>query len=144
MAQAASPRDETHKEPLNDAEKARFLSSEISHSLLDYKVYRRRWLILLVYVCFAFVNNTQWIQYAIINNLIMRYYNVSSVHVDWTSIIFMATYVPLVFPAMFFLEKKVIMLVLLVTVMNCRKLCINETSLICVTFKVREKIFNFA
>jgi hypothetical protein len=139
MAQTTSPRDEPLKEPLNDTGKTRSLFSETSHSLLDYKVYTRRWLILFVYVCFAFVNNIQWIQYAIINNLIMRYYNVSSVSVDWTSIIFMATFVPLVFPALFFLEKKVSMPILLITVMICRKLWINDTNLICVTFTGRQQ-----
>ncbi|KAJ9582459.1 hypothetical protein L9F63_003152 [Diploptera punctata] len=70
------------------------------------KVYKRRWIMLGLYVGFAFVNNMQWIQYAIINNLVMKYYNVGSVAVDWTSIIFMAGFIPLIFPAMYLLEKK--------------------------------------
>ncbi|XP_069694736.1 choline/ethanolamine transporter flvcr2b-like [Periplaneta americana] len=79
--------------------------TNIFHGKLEYKVYKRRWVILLIYVCFAFVNNIQWIQYAIINNVVMRYYNVDSVAVDWTAIIFLATFVPLIFPALYFLEK---------------------------------------
>lgn len=138
MAQTTSSSEEPLKRPLNDTGEARTQFSETSHSLLDYKVCIRRWLILFVYVCFAFANNVQWIQYAIINNLIMRYYDVSSVSVDWTSIIFMATFVPLVFPALFLLEKKVSMAILLITTMNCRQLCTNDTNLIYITFKRRK------
>jgi FLVCR family feline leukemia virus subgroup C receptor-related protein len=88
-----------------------------------------------MYVCFAFVNNVQWIQYAIINNLVIRYYNVGAVAVDWTSIIFMATYAPLIFPALYLLEKKVSVVLIVVT--NCRSLRFNETNLISSHFKMK-------
>ncbi|PSN44251.1 putative MFS-type transporter C09D4.1 [Blattella germanica] len=73
---------------------------------IEYKVYKRRWAMLGIFLLFAVVNCIQWIQYAIINNLVMKYYNVSSFAVDWTSIIFMAGFIPLIFPAMYILEKK--------------------------------------
>jgi hypothetical protein len=117
MAQITSHSEELLKEPLNHTGEAPSLLSETSHSELKYKVYNRRWSILFMYVCFAFVNNIQWIQYAIINNLVMRYYNVGVVSVDWTSIIFMATFAPLIFPAMYVLENKVG--IVLIRGMNC-------------------------
>jgi len=117
MTQTTSHSEELLKKATNDTGEARSPFTETSRSELDYKVYGRRWLMLFLYVCFAFVNNMQWIQYAIINNLVMRYYNVGSVSVDWTSIIFMATFVPLIFPALFFLEKKVS--ITLITGVNC-------------------------
>jgi FLVCR family feline leukemia virus subgroup C receptor-related protein len=129
MAQTTSHGEEHLEEPLNYTREAPSLLSETSHSELYYKIYRRRWSVLFMYVCFAFVNNMQWIQYVIINNLVMRYYNVGGVSVDWTSIIFMATFVPLIFPALYFLEKKVG--IILIAGMNCQSFCINDTNLIC-------------
>jgi hypothetical protein len=77
------------------------------NDLLKCRTYKRRWLILLIYVLFCFVSTSQWTQYAIINNVVIRYYNVKSAYVDWTAIIYMAVYVPAIIPALMFLEKKV-------------------------------------
>lgn len=71
------------------------------------KVYKRRWIVLGIYILLAAVNAFQWIQYSIITNIIMRYYKVSSVAVDWTSIIYMAIYTPLIIPASYIIDKKV-------------------------------------
>ena len=75
--------------------------------VLQCKVYKRRWLILLIFILFNIVSTSQWTQYAIINNIVTRYYHVESVYVEWTAIIFMAAYVPAIIPALMFLEKKV-------------------------------------
>ncbi|GFG32507.1 hypothetical protein Cfor_04335 [Coptotermes formosanus] len=74
--------------------------------VLKCKVYKRRWLILLIFVLFCIVSTSQWTQYAIINNIVIRYYNVESVYVEWTAIVYMAVYVPAIIPALIFLEKK--------------------------------------
>ncbi len=52
-------------------------------------------------------NAFQWTQLVIITNILEKYYNVSAIAVSWTSIIYMAVYIPLIFPASWFLEKKV-------------------------------------
>jgi FLVCR family feline leukemia virus subgroup C receptor-related protein len=75
--------------------------------VLQCKVYKRRWLILLIFVLLYIVSSSQWTQYAIINNIVIRYYQVESVYVEWTAIIFMAAYVLVIIPALMFLEKKV-------------------------------------
>lgn len=73
----------------------------------ECKVYKRRWAILFAFTLFGTISSCSWIQYAIIANVIMRYYNVSSYAVDWTSIIFMLVYIPLIFPASYLVDKKV-------------------------------------
>jgi FLVCR family feline leukemia virus subgroup C receptor-related protein len=75
--------------------------------VLQCKVYKRRWLILLIFVLLSIVNTSQWTQYAIINNIVIRYYQVESVYVEWTAIIFMAAYVAAIIPVLMLLEKKV-------------------------------------
>ncbi|XP_077299104.1 histamine transporter [Arctopsyche grandis] len=71
----------------------------------EYKLYKRRWLVLFIFVLYSASNAMQWIQYAIIADVIMDYYNTSSIWVDWTSMIFMITYIPLIFPASWMLDK---------------------------------------
>ena len=72
-----------------------------------YKLYRRRWLILFIFVLYSMSNAMQWIQYSIISNIISQFYNVDSYAVSWTSMVYMVTYVLLIFPASWFLDKKV-------------------------------------
>lgn len=71
----------------------------------EYKLYKRRWIVLCIFVLYSASNSMQWIQYAIIADVIMEYYNTSSFWVDWTSMIFMITYIPLIFPASWMLDK---------------------------------------
>jgi len=72
-----------------------------------YKLYKRRWPILFIFVLYSMSNAMQWTQYAIINDIITRFYSVDSYAVSWTSMIYMTTYVVLIFPASWFLDKKV-------------------------------------
>jgi len=72
----------------------------------DTRVYRRRWLILLLFSLNSLCNAFQWIQYGIINNIFMKFYNVSSFAIDWLSMIYMLTYIPLIFAVTWLLERK--------------------------------------
>lgn len=74
----------------------------------EYKVYKKRWLVLGLYAMSAGLSGVQWIQYSVIADVIMDYYNVGSTWVDMTSMIFMIMYVILVLPASWFLDKYVI------------------------------------
>ncbi|XP_046438070.1 feline leukemia virus subgroup C receptor-related protein 2-like isoform X1 [Daphnia pulex] len=72
---------------------------------IQTKVYRRRWLMLVIFLLVSMSSAFQWIQFAIINNLIMKYYNVDSTTVDWTSLVYMVTYIPLIFPGAWIMDK---------------------------------------
>lgn len=67
----------------------------------------KRWLILVIFMYYACVNSFQWIEYCSITPIVVRYYNVSTLWVDWTSIIYMALYPILVIPASYLIDKKV-------------------------------------
>ena len=69
--------------------------------------YRRRWLMLAIFILCSTTNSMHWLQYSIIANIMTRYYNVSSIAINWTSMIYMACYIPLVFPASWLLDRKV-------------------------------------
>lgn len=79
----------------------------VQPTITECKLYKRRWLMLVLFVLCSMINAVQWIQYSIISNVVIRFYNVSSFAVDFTSIVYMITYIPLIFPASWILEKKV-------------------------------------
>nr|CAH0105864.1 unnamed protein product [Daphnia galeata] len=60
---------------------------------------------LVIFILVSMSSAFQWIQFSIINNLIMKYYNVDSTTVDWTSLVYMVTYIPLIFPGAWIMDK---------------------------------------
>ncbi|CAD5118801.1 DgyrCDS7481 [Dimorphilus gyrociliatus] len=78
------------------------------------RVYKRRWLILLIFCLYSLSNAYQWIHLNIISNIIESYYNSSlpekfyerRVAIDWLSMLYMLAYIPLIFPATWLLDKK--------------------------------------
>lgn len=82
-------------------------TEQIESQKSEVRLYKRRWLILIIFVFYSMSNAMQWIQYSIISNIVQKYYNVTSFAVDWTSMIYMVTYIPLIFPASWLLDKLV-------------------------------------
>ncbi|GJQ81226.1 hypothetical protein Trydic_g20445 [Trypoxylus dichotomus] len=76
-----------------------------SENNLEFKLYGARWITISIFALLAAVNAIQWLEYSIITNIIMKYYGVSSVAVDGTSMIAMATYPVLLFPATYVIDK---------------------------------------
>ncbi|XP_054443596.1 heme transporter FLVCR1 [Pteronotus mesoamericanus] len=66
----------------------------------------RRFVVLLIFSLYSLVNAFQWIQYSIISNVFEGFYGVSSLHIDWLSMVYMLTYVPLIFPATWLLDTR--------------------------------------
>ncbi|TKR92355.1 hypothetical protein L596_007026 [Steinernema carpocapsae] len=76
-----------------------------SKSTTVTRVYSKRYLILLMFVCLSASNAMQWIEYSIIANIFVNFYGVSYGAIDWTSMIYMLTYTILVFPGSWFLDR---------------------------------------
>lgn len=72
---------------------------------IEPKVFKKRWVILIIFMFLSGSNGAQWIQYSIIANIISEYYNVSFQAVDWTSMIYMLTYIFFFIPAAWLLDK---------------------------------------
>ena len=78
-----------------------------------HEVYTRRWFILAIFCSFSASNAFQWNHLTILTDVVEIYYNSSlpsneyarKVAVDWLAMLYMATYVPFVFPAMWLLNK---------------------------------------
>ncbi|KAA0708413.1 Feline leukemia virus subgroup C receptor-related protein 1 [Triplophysa tibetana] len=80
---------------------------------LETRLYWRRFAVLAVFSLYSLVNAFQWIQYSIIANIFMDYYDVSNLMIDWLSVVYMVAYVPLIFPATWLLDKKGLKMIVL-------------------------------
>lgn len=91
-----------------------------SGSAAATRLYKRRWVIVFLFSSYSLSNAYQWIQYGIISNIIMKFYEVEAFAVDWLSMIFMLTYIPFIFPVTWLLDKKGLRLTALVAnALNC-------------------------
>uniref|UniRef100_A0A673TS70 Feline leukemia virus subgroup C cellular receptor family member 2 n=1 Tax=Suricata suricatta TaxID=37032 RepID=A0A673TS70_SURSU len=80
-------------------------SSLYPEDLSVIKVSKRRWAVVLLFSCYSMCNAFQWIQYGSINNIFMKFYGVSAFAIDWLSMCYMLTYIPLLVPVAWLLEK---------------------------------------
>ncbi len=87
---------------------------------LPTHLYKRRWMMVLLFSSYSLCNSYQWIQYGIINNIFMKFYQVDTFTIDWMSMIYMLTYIPFIFPVTWLLDKKGLRVIALVaTALNC-------------------------
>ncbi|NXC40021.1 FLVC2 protein, partial [Penelope pileata] len=77
----------------------------------EVRVSRRRWA--LLFSSYSLCNAFQWIQYGSINNIFTHFYGVSVFAIDWLSMSYMVTYIPLLFPVAWLLDKKGLRLIAL-------------------------------
>uniref|UniRef100_A0A158Q7C9 Choline/ethanolamine transporter FLVCR1 n=1 Tax=Elaeophora elaphi TaxID=1147741 RepID=A0A158Q7C9_9BILA len=78
------------------------------HSALkseEIHLYKRRYYILLLFALLSASNSMQWIEYSVIAHIVVEFYSVSYVAVNWTSMIYMLTYILFVLPASWVLDK---------------------------------------
>uniref|UniRef100_A0A8D0HRY5 Choline/ethanolamine transporter FLVCR1 n=1 Tax=Sphenodon punctatus TaxID=8508 RepID=A0A8D0HRY5_SPHPU len=90
---------------------------------------KRRLVVLAVFSLYSLLNAFQWIQYSILSNIFMHFYEVSSTQIDWLSMVYMVTYVPLILPATWLLDTRGLRLTaLLGSGLNCLGAWIKCTS----------------
>ncbi|MEQ2295842.1 hypothetical protein AMECASPLE_018698 [Ameca splendens] len=86
----------------------------------ETKLYHRRWVMLFLFSAVSANNAFMWFQYGIISNIFMRFYNVDSLAIDWLSMMYLLTYVPLILPVLWLLDNRGIRDVVLVgSAFNC-------------------------
>ena len=51
-------------------------------------------------------NASMWIQYGIISNIFVRFYNTDSLAVDWLALIYLLTYIPMILPVLWLLNRR--------------------------------------
>lgn len=84
------------------------------------KLYLRRWVMLFLFSAVSASNAFMWLQYGIISNIFMRFYNIDSLAIDWLSMIYLLTYIPLILPVLWLLDNRGMRDVVLVgSAFNC-------------------------
>ncbi|KAM9653139.1 choline/ethanolamine transporter FLVCR2 isoform 3-T3 [Morphnus guianensis] len=79
----------------------------------EVRLSRRRWAVVLLFSSYSLCNAFQWIQYGSINNVFVHFYGVSAFAIDWLSMSYMVTYIPLLFPVAWLLDKRGLRLIAL-------------------------------
>uniref|UniRef100_A0A8C5BD07 Major facilitator superfamily (MFS) profile domain-containing protein n=1 Tax=Gadus morhua TaxID=8049 RepID=A0A8C5BD07_GADMO len=86
----------------------------------ETKVYRRRWVMLVLFSAVSASNAFMWLQYGIVSNIFTRFYGVDPLAVDWLSMIYLLTYIPLILPVLWLLDRRGVRDVVLVgAAFNC-------------------------
>ncbi|XP_018570609.1 feline leukemia virus subgroup C receptor-related protein 2-like [Anoplophora glabripennis] len=74
-------------------------------TLVDIKVYKYRWVVLLIFCLSTIVNFMQFLQFTIIANIVTKFYNVDTIAVDATGLIFFLAYIVLFLPVSYSIER---------------------------------------
>ncbi|TKS86475.1 Feline leukemia virus subgroup C receptor-related protein 2 [Collichthys lucidus] len=74
--------------------------------LMETKLYKRRWVMLFIFSVYSMSNAFMWLQYSIISNIFMRFYKIDSLAIDWLSMIYFLTYIPLILPVMWLIDNR--------------------------------------
>lgn len=74
--------------------------------LKEVKLYKRRWVMLFIFSVYSMSNGFMWLQYGIISDIFVRFYNTSTLAINSLSMVFCFTYIPLILPVMWVLDKR--------------------------------------
>ncbi|NXE33197.1 FLVC2 protein, partial [Ptilorrhoa leucosticta] len=85
----------------------------VADATTEVRLSRLRWAVLLLFSSYSLCNAFQWIQYGSINNVFVRFYDVSAFAIDWLSMSYMLIYIPLLFPVAWLLDKRGLRLIAL-------------------------------
>ncbi|KAF6211185.1 hypothetical protein GE061_014300 [Apolygus lucorum] len=77
---------------------------EVEDSTIITKTYKKRWLMLGIFVLVTIGNSLHWLQYAIIAKAVRKFYRVSDTIIDLTGLMYSITFIAFVFPAIFMIE----------------------------------------
>lgn len=71
----------------------------------DIKPTQKRYLILLLFCLHSAINASQWIYLSSITNTVSKFYQVDNMAINWTSMVYMLVYIPLVVPSTWLFEQ---------------------------------------
>ncbi|XP_037097667.1 feline leukemia virus subgroup C receptor-related protein 2 isoform X2 [Syngnathus acus] len=74
--------------------------------LMETKLYKRRWVMLFIFCVYSMSNAMMWLQYGIISNIFKHFYGIGDQAINWLSMIYFLTYIPLIVPVMWLLDNR--------------------------------------
>ncbi|KAM8915824.1 choline/ethanolamine transporter flvcr2b-like, partial [Spinachia spinachia] len=86
----------------------------------ETKLYKRRWVMLFIFSAFSASNGLMWLQCGIISDILLRFYGIDALAIDWLSMVFLLTYIALFVPATWVLNNRgVRVVVVAAAAFNC-------------------------
>ncbi|KAF5293177.1 hypothetical protein FQR65_LT11022 [Abscondita terminalis] len=76
-----------------------------NHEEVRPKLYKKRWLILIIYMTVSICVNVQWTEYIVVADVIVDYYNISYEAVNWTNLISYLFFLICSLPTSYLIEK---------------------------------------
>ncbi|BET02743.1 Major Facilitator Superfamily [Nesidiocoris tenuis] len=71
----------------------------------DTKLYKKRWLILILFVSLELLTGFQWVELSIVEDVLSLYYNVPPALIEWTSTVFSFSCIFFCLPASWLIER---------------------------------------
>ncbi|CBY31687.1 unnamed protein product [Oikopleura dioica] len=71
----------------------------------EIKASWKRWIVLGIFASYSLMSAFQWIQFMILPDIFTEFYSIPETTLAWTSMIYMAVFLPLVFPSMAIIEN---------------------------------------
>ncbi|XP_068194120.1 heme transporter FLVCR2 isoform X2 [Antennarius striatus] len=88
--------------------------------MMETKLYKRRWVMLFIFSTYSMSNAFMWMQYGIISDIFMRFYNIDGLAINWLSMIYFLTYIPFILPVTWLLDKRGIRdIIIMGSAFNC-------------------------
>ena len=70
-------------------------------------MYSYRYVILFLFCMYSLANAFGWVEYSIIHDIVKSHYNIENDEtVNWTALLYSVSYIPLIFPATWLMERK--------------------------------------
>ncbi|RZC41191.1 feline leukemia virus subgroup C receptor-related protein 2-like [Asbolus verrucosus] len=76
-----------------------------SETATPVRLYKYRWVILLIFCLYSSINFVQFLQYSIIANITAKYYEVDDMLVDLTGLLFMISFIVFCLPFNYLIER---------------------------------------
>lgn len=73
---------------------------------METKLYKRRWVMLLIFSTYSMSNSFICLQYSAVSNIVGRFYNTSNQVINWLALSYLITYVVLILPVMWLIDKR--------------------------------------
>ncbi|GFU32113.1 feline leukemia virus subgroup C receptor-related protein 1 [Trichonephila clavipes] len=86
----------------------------------EVRLFKRRFLMLFLFAMCSMMNGFPQFQYTVVADIVSCYYHASLNDINWTCVVYMVVFLPLVFPVMYLMDKKGLKVTLIIgAVLNC-------------------------
>ncbi|GFY73158.1 feline leukemia virus subgroup C receptor-related protein 1 [Trichonephila inaurata madagascariensis] len=86
----------------------------------EVRLFKRRFLMLFLFAMCSMMNGFPQFQYTVVADIVSCYYRTSLNDINWTCVVYMVVFLPLVFPVMYLMDKKGLKVTLIIgAVLNC-------------------------